>query len=184
MNKWTRRAFIVGSASTLAACGNGIGNNRGAKIDYRIDLALNQMYDELPGTRDLADRAAGMLVMPTITKAGFGFGAAYGEGALLIGGAPVEYYSIAQGTYGFQIGLQQYAHTLFFMNQDSLSEFRRANGWQLGADVEYVIRNAGDNVGVDTTELRSPVVAAVFGRAGLSVGATLEGTKYSRIIRS
>jgi hypothetical protein len=28
----------------------------------------------------------------------------------------------------------------------------------------------------------SPVLAAVFGRAGLRLGATLEGTKYSRII--
>jgi lipid-binding SYLF domain-containing protein len=79
--------------------------------------------------------------------------------------------------------LQQYAHTLFFMNQASLGEFRQANGWQVGADAEYVFKNSGDNVGVDTTELRSPVVAAIFGRAGLSVGATLEGTKYSRIIR-
>jgi lipid-binding SYLF domain-containing protein len=183
MNIWTRRAFLVGTASSVAACGNGIGNSRGAKIDYRTELAMQQMFDELPGTRDLADRAAGMLVMPTITKAGFGFGAAYGEGALLIGGAPVDYYSIAQGTYGFQIGLQQYAHTVFFMNQDSLANFRSSNGWQIGADAEYVFKNDGDNVGVDTTELRSPVVAAIYGRAGLSVGATLEGTKYSRIIR-
>ncbi len=183
MTIWTRRAFLAGTVSSVAACGNGIGNTRGAKIDYRVELAMQQMFDEIPGTRDLADRAAGMLVMPTITKAGFGWGGAYGEGALLIGGAPVEYYSIAQGSYGFQLGLQQYAHTLFFMNQDALSDFRSSSGWQLGADAEYVFKNQGDNLSVDTTELRSPVVAAIYGRAGLIVGATLEGTKYSRVIR-
>ena len=124
MNKWTRRAFLAGAGTSVAACGNCIGNNRGSRIDYRVDLALNQMYDEVPGSRDLADRAVGMLVMPTVTKAGFGWGGAYGEGALLIGGAPVDYYSIAQGSWGFQLGLQQYAHTLFFMNENALSDFR------------------------------------------------------------
>ncbi len=183
MNIWTRRTFLVGVGSTLAACGNGIGNSRGQKINYRVDLALQQMYSEVPGSRDLADRAAGMLVMPTITKVGFGWGGAYGEGALVIGGAPVEYYSVAKGTYGFQFGLQQYAHTLFFMNDAALADFRASSGWQVGADVEYVVKNKGDNVGIDTTKLRSPVVALIYGRAGLIVGATLEGTKYSRIIR-
>ena len=183
MNKWTRRAFLAGAGTGLVACGNGIGNTRGARIDHRVDLALNQMFNEVPGTRDLADRAAGMLVMPTVTKGGFGLGAAYGEGALLIGNAPVDYYNLAQGSWGFQLGLQQYAHTLFFMNDESLADFRRSSGWQLGADAEYVIKNAGDTLSVDSTELRAPVVAVIYGRAGLIAGATLEGTKYSRILR-
>jgi len=183
MTKWTRRAFVVGAGTTVAACGNGIGNNRGNKIDYRVDLALKQMYNEVPGSRDLADRAVGMLVMPTITKAGFGWGVAYGEGALVIGGAPVDYYSMAQGSWGFQLGLQQYAHTVFFMNENALSDFRRSGGWQLGADAQYVIKNKGDGVAIDTTKLLSPVIALVYGRAGISVGATLEGTKYTRILR-
>ncbi len=183
MSKWTRRTFLAGAGVTLAACGNGIGNTRSARIDYRVELALQQMYKEVPGSRDLADRAAGMLVMPTITRAGFGFGGAYGEGALLIGGAPVGYYSMAQGSWGFQLGVQQYAHTLFFMNEASLSDFRNSPGWQLGADVAYVVKNKGDNLAIDTTKLRSPVVALIYGRAGLLVGATLEGTKYTRILR-
>lgn len=181
--KWTRRAFIVGAGSTVAACSNAMGNTRGQRIDYRVKMALQQMYAEVPGSRDLADRAAGMLVMPTVTQAGFGFGGAYGEGALLIGGAPVGYYSMAQGSYGFQLGVQQYAHTIFFMNERALSSFRASNGWQVGADAQYVVKNKGDNVNINTMKLRSPVVAVVYGRAGLIVGATLEGTKYTRIVR-
>ncbi len=183
MQSWTRRALLIGGASTLAACGNGIGNSRGGRIDYRVELALEQMYSEIPGASDLAQRAAGMLIMPTITKAGFGFGGAYGEGALLIGGAPVDYYSIAQGSYGFQLGVQQFAHAIFFMNEKALSDFRSSGGWQIGADAEYVFKDQGDTVSIDTTQLRSPVVAVIFGRAGLIVGATLEGTKYTRVLR-
>lgn len=183
MTKWTRRAFLVAAGASTAACSNGIGNSQGGRIDYRVELALEQMYQEVPGSRDLADRAAGMLVMPNVTKAGFGLGGAYGEGSLLIGEATVGYYSTAQASYGFQIGAQQYAHTLFFMNETALADFRASNGWALGADASYVFRDQGDNVGIDTTKLRSPVVAVIYGRAGLIVGATLEGTKYSRIVR-
>jgi len=184
MTAWTRRAFFIGgAATTLAACNNGIGNTRGARIDHRVNLAMEQMYNEVPGSADLGDRAAGMLVFPTVTKLGLGWGGAYGEGALLIGGAPVDYYSVASGSWGAQIGAKQFAHTIFFMNQDSLQDFRSSSGWQLGADAEYVIKNAGDNVSVDTTELRSPVIALIYGRAGLHLGATLEGTKYTRVRR-
>lgn len=183
MSNWTRRAFLVASGAGVAACARSTGGGAGSKIDYRTELALQQMYEEIPGSQDLADRAAGMLVMPSITKAGFGFGGAYGEGALLIGGAPVDYYSTIQANWGLQIGAQQFAHTLFFMNEDALAEFRGAKGWAVGADAAYVLRNKGDTINMDTTKLRSPVIAVIYGRAGLQVGATLEGTKYSRIVR-
>ena len=69
------------------------------------------------------------------------------------------------------------------MNENALSDFRSSAGWQVGADAEYVLKNQGDSIGIDSTKLRSPVIAVIFGRAGLQVGATLAGTKYSRIIR-
>jgi hypothetical protein len=37
-------------------------------------------------------------------------------------------------------------------------------------------------VNADTTTSRAPILAAVFGQEGLLVGATLEGSKYTRII--
>ncbi len=183
MTDWTRRAFLAAAGATTTGCVSGIGNSAGERIDYRVDLAIAQMFQEIPGAQDLADRAAGMLVMPNVTKAGFGFGAAYGEGSLLIGNATVDYYSTTSASYGVQIGAQQFAHTLFFMNENALADFRASNGWALGADASYVFRNEGDGVGVDTTKLRSPVIAVIYGRAGLIIGATLEGSKYTRIIR-
>ena len=94
----------------------------------------------------------------------------------------VDYYSVTKATGGLQIGAQQYAHVLFFMTEAALSDFRRSPGWAAGADLEYVISDRGESVEADTTTVLAPVLAAVFGRAGLRIGATLEGTKYSRII--
>ena len=180
-----RRAFtltaLAGLAAT-AACGNGVGSDNAARIDARVDATLNEMYTQYPNTRDLAQKATGMLVMPLVTEAGLWIGGAYGQGALRVNGVTVDYYSTTKASAGLQIGAQQYAHVLFFMTYDALIDFRRSSGWAAGGDLEYVLRDMGDSVAADTTTLRSPVLAAVFGRAGLRVGATLEGTKYTRII--
>ncbi|CUI00760.1 YSC84-related protein [Leisingera aquaemixtae] len=184
-SRMTRRGFALAAlagAGVTAACGNGVGNSNAATIDARVDATLNQMYSQFPNTRTLAEKSTGMLVMPLVTEAGFVFGGAYGRGALRINGVTVDYYSTVKGNAGLQIGAQQYAHVLFFMTEDALAGFRRSSGWAAGADVEYVIRDEGNSLTADTNTLTSPVLAAVFGQAGLRVGATLEGTKYTRII--
>lgn len=181
----SRRGFTLGlmaGGTTLAACGNGVGNSNAAKIDARVDATLNQMYSRYPNTVDLAEKATGMLVMPLVTEAGFVFGGAFGRGALRINGVTVDYYSTVKGNAGLQIGAQQYSHVLFFMTQDALAGFRRSSGWAAGGDLEYVFRDEGNSVAADTNTLTSPILAAVFGQAGLRIGATLEGTKYTRII--
>ena len=170
----SRRVFTLGAlagVSVTAACGNGIGGRGSQTIDARVSATLNQMYSEFPNTQSLASKANGMLVMPLVTEAGFGFGGAYGRGALLVDDVTVDYYSVVKGSGGLQIGAQQYAHVLFFMTQDALLGFRRSPGWAAGADVEYVISDKGDSVAADTTTVLAPVLAAVFGRAGLRVGA-------------
>ncbi len=187
MNKpiFSRRVFTLGAlagVSVTAACGNGVGGRGGATIDARVDATLSEMYRSFPNTEQLSSKANGMLIMPLVTEAGLGFGGAYGRGALRVNNVTVDYYSVTKASGGLQIGAAQYAHVLFFMTENALTEFRRSPGWAAGADLEYVISDKGDSVNAETTTVLAPVLAAVFGRAGLRIGATLEGTKYSRII--
>ncbi len=185
MKLLSRRALLGGAAVAtlaLAGCGNGIGSEGSAKLDARVDASLNYLDINFPGTRDLREKSVGMLIMPLITEAGFGFGAAYGRGALRVNGVTVDYYSATQASFGLQIGAQQYAHILYFMTEGALAEFRASSGWAAGADVEYAVNDRGANLSADTTTALSPVIAVVFGQAGLLAGASVEGTKYSRII--
>lgn len=180
----SRRGFVLaaGSAGLLAACNNGVGSRGAEAIDARVDATLSFLYGKYPGTRGLADKSAGMLVMPLVTKAGFGIGGSYGRGALRVGGVSVDYYSATSATIGLQIGAQQYAHVLFFMTDQALADFRRSYGYAAGADIEYAFNDNGENLKAETTTSLAPVIALVFGQAGLIVGATLQGTKYTRII--
>ena len=186
MNNFSRRSFtlaaLAAATTTTAACNNGVGSRGGEKIDARVDSTLNHMYSRYPGTQDLAAKSTGMLVMPLVTEAGLGIGGGFGRGALRVGGTSVDYYSSTKGSVGLQIGAQQYTHVLFFMTEQALSKFRRSYGWAVGADVEYVFNDQAENLRAETTTSTSPVVAVIFGQAGLLIGATLEGMKYSRII--
>ncbi len=183
MTQISRRSFALGAAALpLAACSNGIGGNGAATIDARVDSTLAFMKREYPGTQDLVARAAGMLVMPLVTEIGLGLGGSFGTGALRVGPSTVDYYSSASGSAGLQIGAQQFSHVLFFMTQDALLNFRQSQGWAAGANLEYVIAEQGEVLRAETTTSLSPVIAVIFAQTGLRLGATLEGTKYTRII--
>jgi lipid-binding SYLF domain-containing protein len=120
--------------------------------------------------------------MPVVTEAGLGFGGAFGTGALRVGNQTVDYYSATVASVGVQIGAQQYSHVLFFMTQEALQSFRTSPGWTAGADIEYAALDRGEVLRADTTTSLAPVIAVVFAQSGLRLGATLDGTKYSRII--
>src|SRR5258706_15444530 len=64
---------------------------------------LDRLYWHAPGSQDLVATAAGVLVFPTVVKAGFGFGGEYGEGELLIGGRPAGRDKTIPGPVRFQL---------------------------------------------------------------------------------
>lgn len=185
MSRISRRGFlsVAGSTTLLtAACGNGIGSNGAIEVDARADAARNFLLTEFPGTTELEQKAHGVLWMPLVTEAGFFVGGAYGEGALRIDNATVDYYSATQASIGLQFGAQQYAHTLFFMTPEALNRFRVSDGFSFGADLKYAVPDQGGNLGAETLTALDPVIAVVYGQAGLAIGASLEGSKYTRII--
>ncbi|MFV0409358.1 MAG: YSC84-related protein [Paracoccus sp. (in: a-proteobacteria)] len=181
----TRRGFIAGSAVLgLAACNNGTSTNATQVLDGRVNGTLNELYTKYPNARPLVENAHGVLIIPVMTQAGFGFGGSYGEGALRIGGKTVDYYSATQASFGFQAGARQYAQVVVFQTERALSEFRSAAGWVAGAGAFYALPAEGLSVGTDSVTRNHPVVAMIFGETGIMAGATIESTKYTRIIPS
>lgn len=159
-------------------------------IDARVNLALGKMYANVPDSRALSSRARAMLVMPSVLKGGFLVGGAYGEGSLLVNTAErgyeppaAGYYSIAAASVGLQAGVQTTSHVLFFMTDQALADFRAAQGWEVGVDAEVTFPEKGLNAQTNSTVLNQPVIALVFGGDGLLIGASLEGAKYSPLVR-
>lgn len=181
MINMTRRGLVLGAVA-LAACDTSEGSAGAATIDRRVTNALAFMYANYPETVQLRDKAVGKLVMPMIGQAGFMVGGSYGEGALLIDDVTVDYYSATQASLGFQIGAQQFAYVIFFLTPEALRKFRTSPGWSGGASAELTGGQEGVGLSASTMTQNSSV-AFLFARQGLMAGATVQGTKYTRILR-
>ena len=184
MTHLTRRGLLAGSAALfIAGCDNSVGSNGGQIIDSRVQNTLSLMYQTYPETQDLASRSAGMLVMPLIGSAGFFVGGGYGEGALLIDGITVDYYSATELSGGLQFGATESSQVLFLLTPEALADFRGSPGWEAGAGVTTVVGETGGTLSADTRSIENDVVSITFNEKGLLAGATLSGVKYSRILR-
>ena len=152
-----------------------------AEIDQKVDVALITLLGESPTAQALADQAVAILVFPQVVKAGFGFGGEFGEGALRRNDATVAYYNLASASFGFQIGAQAYSEAYFFMTDDALASLDRSGGFEVGADVAVAVATEGLSAGASSATVTKPITVFVFGQQGLMAGATLEGSKISRI---
>ncbi|MEO1000925.1 MAG: twin-arginine translocation pathway signal, partial [Pseudomonadota bacterium] len=150
MTHLTRRAMLGGTAAALAAAPTVAAAASRGTIDRRVTQAKDEMFRTVPGAEDLYNRAQGTLIMPRITKAGFFAGGAYGEGALIIGNATVDYYSLAAASFGFQFGAQRTKQAIFFVTEDALFTFRNTDGWELGAEAEVTLPPDGLTAGLTT----------------------------------
>jgi lipid-binding SYLF domain-containing protein len=153
------------------------------EIDVGVNETLDRFFYKVGGARELAHKAVGILVFPSIVKAGFGIGGEYGEGALRIGGRSVAYFNTVSASFGFQLGVQERSVIIAFMTEQALDQFRRTAGWKVGVDGSVAIVTVGLGGSIDTNKITSPVVGFILDPKGLMYNLTLEGSKISRIDR-
>ena len=75
------------------------------EIEIRVAAALQRFVEEVDAGQAFLDASKGVLIFPSVLKAGFGIGGEYGEGALQVNGKTVDYYNTAAASIGFQIGV-------------------------------------------------------------------------------
>jgi lipid-binding SYLF domain-containing protein len=153
------------------------------EIDAEVREAMANFARHSSAGNDLAKKAAGVLVFPSVVKAGIGIGGEYGEGSLLVRGKPAAYYSIAAASIGFQLGVQSRSQIVLFMNQGALSQFRASQGWTAGVDGSVALATLGAGGSIDTETAKKPVIGFIFSGKGLMYNLTFEGSKISKIER-
>ncbi len=149
-------------------------------LDARIRAATSKFYEVSAAGKELAGKAKGMLVFPNVTKAGFGVGGERGNGALLVDGELVDYYTTTSASIGFQIGAQTRSQIILFMNDQVLDSFQNSQGWEVGVDASVAIATLGAGGEIDTETAKHPVIGFIFGNKGLMYNLSLEGTKVSK----
>jgi len=156
--------------------------SKATAIDSAVDASLLDLYRAAPGAQGLVERAKGVLVFPSITKAGFIAGVEYGEGALRVGNRTEGYYSVTGGSFGLTAGVQETAQAILFNTQKSLDDFRRSSGWTVGADASIALIKIGAGGTLDTRTANSPVQAIVYNTSGLMADVSITGQKVNKIV--
>ena len=154
-----------------------------AEIDIEVEAALKRFKNDVPTADEYIKISKGMLVFPSIFKAGIGIGGEYGEGALLINGKTTQYYSTAAASIGFQLGAQSKTVILIFVDKKALDKFRDSDGWEAGVDGSVALIETGAATTFDTSTIKNPIIAFVFNNKGLMYNLSLEGSKYTKIDR-
>src|SRR5262249_30218297 len=146
------------------------------EIEAGVNATLDRFFRTIGSSHELASRATGILVFPTIVKAGFGIGGEYGEGALRIRGRTVAYFNSVSAWIGFQLGAQARSVIIMFMTGEALAAFQATNGWKIGVDGSVTVIVVGAGGAIDTNTIRAPIVGFIIDQKGLMYNLTLEGS--------
>lgn len=179
----TRRSLLVGltllAGTAMAACST-TSDDR-SDLNVRAMAARDELFRTVPAARTLAADAAGVLVFPSVTQAGFVVGGQYGEGVLFEGGAPTGYYNITGGSFGLQIGAQSFSQVYMFTTPEALRTFRETKGFEVGAGLDFAVADIGASGEISSSTLQKPVVIWIFGQQGLMAGIKVEGQKITEL---
>lgn len=141
------------------------------------------------------DSAYGYAVFPTIGKAGFIFGGAFGRGQVYMkGGEHVGNAAMTQATVGFQFGGQSYSQVIFFQNEEAFKRFTTGK-FEFGADAQVVVITSGASARFNTAgssaststdaqyatgggDYNNGMATFILPKGGLMLDASLGGQKF------
>jgi lipid-binding SYLF domain-containing protein len=157
--------MLLNTAPTMAASK--------ADIDRDSRAALQTLYANNVMAQALGKKAKGILVFPSILKAGFIVGGQGGNGALLKNGKTVDYYNIAAASYGLQAGVQNFGYAMFFMTNKALAYLNKSEGLEIGVGPSVVIVDKETAVASGksmTSSTYDDIYAFIFSQKGLMAG--------------
>jgi lipid-binding SYLF domain-containing protein len=153
-------------------------------INSEADMSLVQFYKEVQGSQSFLNKnAKGYLIFPNVVKAGIGIGGEYGEGVLRVQDTNIQYYSTASASVGLQFGLQKKAILIAFLTDKALADFQKSDGWKVGVDGSVALVKWGAGKDISNATFNKPVIGFVYGNEGLMYNLTIEGSKFTKIVR-
>ena len=131
-----------------------------------------ETFKKSPAVQPFFKSAYGYAVFPTVGKAGFGIGGAYGSGQVYRRGKVTGTAKLFKGTIGFQLGGQAFSEIIFFEDKRAFDDFTSGN-FEFDAVASAVAITAGVQAKAGTEG------ATAGASAGPATGAQAE-TSYRR----
>lgn len=155
-----------------------------------------EVFEKSEAVQHFFKKAYAYAVFPTVGKAGFIVGGAYGKGQVYRGGKITGETSLVKGSIGFQLGGQAFRQIIFFEDKRAYNEFISGNfefdaaasavvitaGAQAKAGTEGASAgaSAGPATGAQaTTSYRKGMAVFVHIKGGLMYELSVGGQKFS-----
>ena len=117
---------------------------------YADEYADTRKMFEDAGIGKMFSSAYGYALFPTIGKAGFVVGGAYGKGRVYEQGKHIGDTAMTQATVGFQLGGAGFSQVIFFQDKRALSEFTSGN-FEFGAEAQATAITAAAGASANTS---------------------------------
>ena len=135
----TRLKFlIIGLLITLFSSNAYAGEYEDTKKMF-VDAGISSMFNS----------AYGYALFPTIGKAGFIIGGAYGKGRVYEQSKHIGNTAMTQATVGFQLGGVGFSQVVFFQDKRALTEFMNGN-FEFGAEAQATAITAAAGASANT----------------------------------
>jgi len=108
-----------------------------------------KMFEDA-GISDMFNSAYGYALFPTIGKAGFVVGGAYGKGRVYAQGKHIGDTSMTQASIGFQLGGSGFSQIVFFQDKRAFDEFANGN-FEFGAEAQATALTAAVGASANTS---------------------------------
>ena len=178
------RSFAIVATLVAAACRPLAAGRRrdGSRADARCAGRAQLPLCEEPRAKAIGQKAVGILVFPSIVKAGVGIGGQYGEGVLFRGGKASAYYNTAGVAGGLQIGATDRTATRCSSSARTRSSaLDTAEGFEVGVGPSVVVADEGFAKSTTTTTVQDKIYAFIFNQSGAMVGIGIQGNKITKI---
>ncbi len=115
-------AFGLGGTQGFAAWEADPDDRRQAKAAS----AIEQLRERIPRTEMFFEDAYAFAILPSVTRAALGFGAAYGSGIVIEGDDVIGTTRFWQFTSGIQAGARNFSMIIFFKDKEALEYYKKS----------------------------------------------------------
>ncbi len=145
------------------------------ELTQEASVTVQQFKRKDPSLKRFFDNAVGWAIYPTVGKAGFWVGGAYGKGVVYRRGQAIGFSELRQVSIGFQFGGQAYSEIIFFGDQAALDRFKREK-LEFDARVSAVVADKGAALDAD---YHGGVAVFTLPKGGLMAEASVGGQQFT-----
>ncbi len=177
-----RRNLLIGALVVVFSTGPGLAQDRQqhkeekqkAELRTRSDEALQKLFKQVKGSRQLYGDAAGYAVI-SVTKAGFFVSGSGGSGiAVDKATKQITYMKMGAASAGFTFGAAKFDMVFLFQTRDRLNEFV-SGGWDSAAAAKAT---AGKDSASVASGFFDGQIVYTLSNKGLIASADISGTKF------